>query len=148
MEQYQLFYLASPEIQDLEAEDLKMGVESFLKERGEVKLTEKIKKIKLAYPVKKQTEAFFGFVFFETSPEKIAELKTMLDNDKKIIRHLIIKEPMPAKPEERVFIKPRKENEDGAEKQAKEEKPTKKKKEEAKADLANFDEELDKVLNL
>ena len=148
MQEYQLFYLASPEIQDLEAEDLIMGVESFLKERGEVKLVENIKKIKLAYPVKKQTEAFFGFVFFETVAEKIAELKTRLDNDKKIIRHLIIKEPMPAKPEERVFVNPKKETEDEAEKQTKEAKPIKKKKEEIKADLANLDEELDRVLNL
>lgn len=50
-------------------------------------------KINLAYPIKKETEAFFGYFWFETEPEKIKELKEQLTFEKNVLRYLIVVPP-------------------------------------------------------
>ncbi len=50
-------------------------------------------KINLAYPIKKETEAFFGYFWVELLPEKLVELKEQLNFNKDILRYLIITPP-------------------------------------------------------
>jgi len=50
-------------------------------------------KINLAYCIKKETEAFFGYFWFELEPEKLAELREGLAFEKNILRYLIVTPP-------------------------------------------------------
>ncbi|MGB9847646.1 MAG: 30S ribosomal protein S6 [Minisyncoccia bacterium] len=50
-------------------------------------------KINLAYPIKKETEAYFGYFWFEMEPEKLADFKEQLSYEKNILRYLIVTPP-------------------------------------------------------
>lgn len=64
---------------------------------AEILVDGKYSEIRLAYPVKKQTVAYFGFVDFSVEAEKIAELDNKLRFYEGILRFLIITPP-PRKP--------------------------------------------------
>ena len=61
--------------------------------------------IRLAYPIKKQTSAFFGFCYFRAETEALLKIKEELDLDGEILRFLIIASP--AKPAVREKVVPR-----------------------------------------
>ena len=48
-----------------------------------------VKKIQLAYPIKKETSAYFGYIHFSISPENIIKLNDSLKINSKILRFLI-----------------------------------------------------------
>lgn len=51
-------------------------------------------RIKLAYPIKKESFAYFGYLYFSGKPENIKELKNELNPSPKILRFIIISEPV------------------------------------------------------
>lgn len=51
-------------------------------------------RIKLAYPIKKESFAYFGYLYFSGKPEDIKELKNELSPSSKILRFIIISEPV------------------------------------------------------
>lgn len=55
-----------------------------------------IKRIQLAYPIKKATSACFGYVFFSSLPENITKLKDSLKINQNILRFLIVTPPIVA----------------------------------------------------
>ena len=97
---YEVGYLLTPNISEEELPasygNLKELVGSF---GGNLVADEMPKLISLAYPMYKTLQnvitkfntAYFGWVKFEMSPEKIAELKKKLELDSTVIRFLIIK---------------------------------------------------------
>lgn len=64
----------------------------------------KISKITLAYPIKKEKSAYFGFFVFAVEPEMIKEVKEKLKLNNKVLRSLIITPPIEQR-EKRVIIK-------------------------------------------
>lgn len=64
---------------------------------AEILVDGKYSEIRLAYPVKKQTVAFFGYVYFSVEAEKIATLDSKLKFYDGILRFLIMTPP-PRKP--------------------------------------------------
>jgi len=163
MTEYQIALLYSPDLNESSLEELKIKVENLIKESGEIKQTNKIEKIKLSYPVKKKTEAFFAVIYFAMEPEKIPLLKTKLDEEKDILRFLLIKDKLPAEnPSEETIKKTHKKldkgieavnittkNKEEADEMAVEgeKEPKKKLKNKEKKEEINIDEELEKVLN-
>jgi ribosomal protein S6 len=94
--QYEISYLARTEAD-------KDAVIKIINEANAENVTEgRILEIKLAYPVKKQTSAFFGFVVFEALPETITKINDSLKFAEGILRFLIITPP-PQKPQPRFF---------------------------------------------
>lgn len=74
-----------------------------------------IKKIQLAYPIKKEMSAYFGYLSFSMSPQIITKLNDSLKINPKILRLLIITPSAakttapPAKPTKRIpLIQPTK----------------------------------------
>lgn len=65
--------------------------------QGEIVSEGRYAEIKLAYPVKKQTSAFFGSLVFSAAPEKAVEVEKTLKFSEGILRVLIITPP-PRKP--------------------------------------------------
>jgi ribosomal protein S6 len=52
-----------------------------------------VEKISLAYPIKKETSAYFGYFHFALDPQKIASLAYELRMNPAIIRFLIVSPP-------------------------------------------------------
>ncbi len=61
---------------------------------GEISLESEIRNIKLTYPIKHHSSAYFGYVHFEIDPELVDSLKSALRLDNQIIRSLIITPPV------------------------------------------------------
>ncbi len=61
---------------------------------GEITTPSSVAMIRLAYPIKKQENAYFGFIHFKVMPEGIAKLKDALSLNTKILRFLIITPPV------------------------------------------------------
>ncbi|MGB9608962.1 MAG: 30S ribosomal protein S6 [Minisyncoccia bacterium] len=60
-------------------------------------------KINLAYKIKGRTSAFFGYIYFETFPEKVVEFDKLLHQNKNLLRFMIVSDP---------FIRENKNNQD------------------------------------
>lgn len=54
---------------------------------------EPLVKIKLSYPIKKETQAYFGYVIFSGRPETISEASKDLRLDSEVLRFLIVSPP-------------------------------------------------------
>ena len=103
MKTYELIYIVSPEITLEEAGIKAKEIESIIqgKEGTILKQSNPIAKT-LSYPIKKHASGFFGVLEFQLEPEKLVELKEILVNDVKIVRHMtIIKEAAEMKKERR-----------------------------------------------
>ena len=56
---------------------------------------------RLAYPIKKQNSAFFGFSQFSVAPEEVKKIKAELELSPSVLRFLIITPPVKAMNRER-----------------------------------------------
>ena len=79
--------------------------------RGNVVQKGAFQEIKLAYPIKKQTSAYFGYLRFEFLPEDVDKLSETLKLHPGILRHLIVtpstaKKAVERKPEAPEVAKP------------------------------------------
>ena len=94
MKLYELTYLISPELPEEELKSLQEKINSLIQKGAgvlnEIKLP--IKK-KLAYPIKKQREAFLTDLSFYLEPDKLGSLEKELKSEKKILRYLILAKP-------------------------------------------------------
>lgn len=98
MKTYELTYIISPEMSSEEAEAKAKEIETAVASREGIILKQtNPTAVTLSYPIKKRASGFFAVIEFQAEPEKLVELKEMVQKDGKIVRHmLIIKEP--AKP--------------------------------------------------
>ncbi len=167
MTEYQIALLYSPQLNEVDLAKANARVEELIKEAGEVKQKNTLEKIKLGYPVKKQTEAFFTWLFFQAEAETIIPLQNKLKEEKEILRFLLIKDKLEKKENKKKSLRKKifkeegeelEEGEEGLEEKAPEkeevaeekevkEKKLTKKKESTTEEKAKIDEELEKVLN-
>lgn len=61
---------------------------------GSISFESEIRRIMLAYPIKKEQGAFFGFIYFSMLPEHTKELKHELQLASAVLRTLIVKDPI------------------------------------------------------
>ena len=101
MKSYELTYLISSELSEEEAIQLQAKITSFiLQEEEGILVKEKLPfKKKLAYPVKKQSQAYITVINFQLPSEKLIDLEKKLKLENQILRYLILakKEPRVAK---------------------------------------------------
>ncbi|MBU2578662.1 30S ribosomal protein S6 [Patescibacteria group bacterium] len=88
---YQLNCLISPELNQKELEDFLKKIESLLLKTGEILKSEIAQKIKLKYPVRKKNEAFLVSFDFNGEAEKVENFKKEIEEEKNILRYLLIK---------------------------------------------------------
>jgi len=74
---------------------------------GEVIDNGGLSRIKLAYPIKKETSAFFGYFYFSIQPEAIKKISGNLKLNSEILRHIIISTPVIQQAIQSVSRKPR-----------------------------------------
>ncbi|MBI5306252.1 30S ribosomal protein S6 [Candidatus Wolfebacteria bacterium] len=81
---YEIGFLASSE------EARNSIIEALKKYKAEIFNEGDFKKIKLAYPVKKQISAFFGYIQFSANPSIIAGLKDSLKLNSQVLRFIVV----------------------------------------------------------
>lgn len=94
MKHYELTYLISSELSEEEAKTFQDKVASLIQEEGGL-LDEKnvILRKKLAYLIKKQTQAFLSTLTFQIEPKKLPPLEKKLKLENQILRYLILIKP-------------------------------------------------------
>jgi ribosomal protein S6 len=60
----------------------------------EITYSPEIKRTRFSYPIKKETEGYFGFIHFKGDPENIASLNHELKVDGSVLRFLVSKNPI------------------------------------------------------
>ncbi len=109
MKTYQLAYLISPETSEKDIEVLQEKIKSLIQEgQGSIGKTVRPVRIKLAYLIKKNTEAFLVDLTFLLEPKKLGLFEKELKAQKEIIRYLLLIKPLPKKPKE-VRVRPKRE---------------------------------------
>lgn len=100
MKKYELNYLISPEFSEEEAKEFQNKIASFFQEEEGVLNEEgSLIRIKLAYPIKKQTQAYLAVLSFQLKPEKLSNLEKKLKEENQILRYLLlIKKEIEIKP--------------------------------------------------
>jgi len=100
MKNYELTYLVSPDLTDSELEDLNGKVANFIREKdGSVSAVSTPSKIKLGYKIGKKEDAFMASCYFSAEQSRLAEIKTFIESQTDVLRHIIvikkkIKEPI------------------------------------------------------
>jgi small subunit ribosomal protein S6 len=96
MKQYEIAYLISSELSEEEARTFQNKITSLVKEEGGIldEARNPLRK-KLAYPIKKQAQAYLAFFNFQLNPDALANIEKKLKAENQILRHLIlIKKPL------------------------------------------------------
>ena len=167
MKTYELSYIVSPDITSEEAEARGKEIESAIISREGLVLKQSNPIAKtFPYPIKGKASGFFGSLEFQLEPEKLLELKEVLEKETKIVRHMItIKRAAEFKKERRtrtkidttenieakpVEVTPAEEIKDLTEQaeeiEEKSETKVKKIKEKEKVELKDIEQELDEIL--
>ncbi|OHA08837.1 MAG: 30S ribosomal protein S6 [Candidatus Sungbacteria bacterium RIFCSPLOWO2_01_FULL_59_16] len=103
---YEIAYLINPDV----AEDEVFGeagkiTASIQDAHGLVGRIEEPKRRRLAYPVRKHRQAYFGWTIFTIAPERIAEIEKRVRQEPNVVRFLIceeVKRPPPRAREPRL----------------------------------------------
>jgi len=95
MKTYEFTYIINPDISREDLNSLQDIIKSFIKEEGGsiVRINSPLKRI-LAYPIKKNKEAFLADLTFDLDPDKLAGLEKKIKAEKRIIRYLLLKKKL------------------------------------------------------
>lgn len=85
--EYELSYLVG------EAAEAERVLEIISSHEGEVAVKGQPTNIRLAYPIKKQLSAWFGFVYFSALPEAAGKIGAALKTRPSVIRSILISSP-------------------------------------------------------
>ncbi len=87
---YEIAYLLSSKLADDEVLPATDKITSLISgSNGKVQKEEKLQKRLLAYPIKKEKEAYLGVMQFQTEPEKIKDLGKELKLQPEVLRFMI-----------------------------------------------------------
>ena len=91
MKTYELTYIVSPDLTSEEVESKAKELESAVTSREGLILKQSNPIAKtLSYPIKKRASGFLGVLEFQVEPEKLLEIKEILQKDGNLSRYLII----------------------------------------------------------
>lgn len=99
--EYELSYLLTPDIPEDKIDSQALELKNIITENGgAIVQTNPPEKKRLAYPVRKQNQAYLGIVYFNIDKDKdgLDKIKKVLALDKKILRFLILSNVIKPKP--------------------------------------------------
>lgn len=108
MKTYELTYIIAPDITIEEAEAKSKEIENAIQSKeGVILKSDKPVAKTLSYQIKKFGSGFFAILEFQSEPEVMVQIKSDIEKDGKILRHLIlVKNPARKLKERRQRIKP------------------------------------------
>lgn len=90
-EKYEVTYIVRPNIDEEAVDKVSQTVDEFIKGLGgNVELTEKKGRRRLAYEVKKMRDGYYVYTVFTIKTEQVAQIKRMMTLSEDIIRFLIV----------------------------------------------------------
>jgi small subunit ribosomal protein S6 len=91
MKNYELTYLIKSDLTEEEVKEFQEKIISLIQEKGGVlgKINSPLKK-KLAYPIKKEGQAYLATLNFQLNPEELAGLEKKIKLKNQILRYLIL----------------------------------------------------------
>jgi ribosomal protein S6 len=90
---YEVSYLLSPTLAEAEVLGYTGKLSSLIEELGgTIRRAEQPRKLKLAYEIKKQENAYFGWTTFRLQPQRIAEFEKRFKGHTETLRFLILEE--------------------------------------------------------
>ncbi len=90
---YEVAYLLSPTLTEGEILAYTGKLSALIEELGgTIRRAEQPRKLKLAYQIKKQENAYFGWTTFRLQPERIAEFNKRLKGRPETLRYLVLEE--------------------------------------------------------
>ncbi|MDD5146842.1 MAG: 30S ribosomal protein S6 [Candidatus Pacebacteria bacterium] len=99
---YELTYLANPDLNETGLAELTEKVAGLCSKEQPILQSDLAKKIRLAYPIKKNKEAFLISLGLQAGPQTVIAIKKEMEEKKEVLRFLIVKkrivpeEPKPA----------------------------------------------------
>ena len=98
--EYELSYLLTPDIPENKINSEATELQNIITENGGyiVHQTNPPEKKRLAYPVRKQNQAYFGVVYFNIDKDGLDKIKKNLSFSKKILRLTILSKVVKPKP--------------------------------------------------
>lgn len=141
MRYYELTYIISPDMPELELKSSVKKTGNFiLEEGGKIELMGEPIRKRLAYNIKGKNEAFLVTIYFYLEPNKLENVEKKIKADNEILRHILLsqKVPKPTMAAERIV------SEKPAAKPS--EKPKEHIKEPQKVGLQEIDKELEEIL--
>lgn len=107
MKLYELAYLISANLSEEEAKTVQEKIFSLIKDLEgifeESFVLGGLTKKRLAHPIKKENEAYFGAVVFRLNPDNISKLEKGLISEKQILRYLLLIKKISIPTKQRVF---------------------------------------------
>ena len=135
MKHYELTYLISSDLLEEETKSFSEKVVLLIQEaEGIIKNKSIPLRGKLAYPIKKQEEAYLAVLNFQLNPEKLTDLEKKLKSEEQILRYLLL------------VKKPAREMKRFARKTTIE-KPVSAQSQEKKVELKEIEKKLEEILN-
>lgn len=97
---YELAYLLSPAIPEDEILTHAGKFTSHIEEiAGVIRHVEEPRKRKLAYPIEKEKNAYFGWTTFSSAPDRLSLFEKMLKQKDGILRYLLLEEEVETRPQ-------------------------------------------------
>ncbi|MEK7135019.1 MAG: 30S ribosomal protein S6 [Patescibacteria group bacterium] len=107
--EYELSYLLTPDIPEDKIDSEATELKNIITENGgDTVQTNPPEKKRLAYPVRKQNQAYFGIVYFNINKDGLDKIKKTLAFSKKILRFLILSKVLKPKPSPVIVQQPAK----------------------------------------
>jgi len=89
--EYEMSYLLTPNIPEDKVDSEVIELKNIITENGgDITQADSPEKKRLAYPIQKQNQAYFGVVYFNIGKEDFNKIKKTLALYKKVIRYLIL----------------------------------------------------------
>jgi ribosomal protein S6 len=90
MKYYELAYILSSKLSELDAKDIKQKLETCIQEKeGLLDISENLKKINLSYSIKKEIQAYLGSIKFFLKKEDIKKLEKEIKEENNILRFIL-----------------------------------------------------------
>ncbi|MCX6764519.1 MAG: 30S ribosomal protein S6 [Candidatus Nealsonbacteria bacterium] len=100
MKYYELTYLASPELSEVEVKELQQKINVSVQNKGGIlDFSSEPFRINLKYPIKKNNEAYLITLIFSLKQEDIQQLDKEIKTEEKIIRFLLFSKIKAKEPE-------------------------------------------------
>ena len=91
MNKYESVIIINPNLDEAEVKALEDKFTGLINKNGKVESVEEMGKRKLAYDIKKNSEAFYVVIHFEAKPDSVAELERNYRITDDVLKFIVVK---------------------------------------------------------